>query len=67
MATRGGIRPLALSLDVRTLDDLENDEELKLKVENTTQVPIDGRQSSIDNLREGAQVRGKSEAQSDKK
>jgi hypothetical protein len=25
MAMRGGIRPLALSLDVRTLDDLEND------------------------------------------
>jgi hypothetical protein len=30
-------------------------------------VLIDGRQASIDNLREGAQVRGKSEAQSDKK
>jgi hypothetical protein len=37
--------------------DLENDEELKLKVESSTQVLIDGRQAPIGNLREGAQVR----------
>jgi hypothetical protein len=43
--------------DEIVLKEQGKDDELKLKVDDSTQVLIDGREATIDNLREGAQVR----------
>jgi hypothetical protein len=48
--------------DELVLKQAGQDKDLKLKVDEKTQVMIDGRQSTIDNVREGTQVRASYDA-----